>query len=47
MKQTKTYEAPLADIIVLHMEQRILDLSNGQGRATVENARAVDGEWDD
>ena len=45
MKQTNTYEAPVTDSIVLNMEQCILDLSDGQGRATVENATAVDGEW--
>ena len=46
MKQTKTYEAPLADIIVLHMEQRILDLSNGQAKARqVEDAYEEEGEW--
>ncbi len=45
MKQS-TYEAPMTECIVLNMEQRILDLSNGQSNATVENATAIEGDWE-
>lgn len=35
----------MTECIVLNLEQRILDLSQGQSNATVENATAIEGDW--
>lgn len=41
----KLYLAPMAEALVIVMEQCILSNENQKGTASVESAEAIDGSW--